>query len=56
MFLAAALSIAGVILWILWNAYEFGDPFRFAHGISDQDPFPVNNPRAIVRRRSLSHS
>ena len=45
MFLAAALSIAGVTLWILWNAYEYGDPFRFAPWNFRSGPFSVNNPQ-----------
>jgi hypothetical protein len=36
--------MAGVIAWILWNAYEFGDPFRFAPWNFRSGPFSVNNP------------
>jgi len=45
MFSIAALSMAGIILWIVWNAYEFGDPFRFAPWNFRSGPFSVNNPK-----------
>ena len=40
-----ALSLSGIILWICWNAYEFGDPFRFAPWNFRSGPFSVNNPK-----------
>lgn len=44
MFSIAALSFSGIILWICWNAFEFGDPFRFAPWNFRSGPFSVNNP------------
>ncbi|HCA81786.1 MAG TPA: hypothetical protein DEP53_18810 [Bacteroidetes bacterium] len=41
----AALTLSGIILWICWNAYEFGDPFRFAPWNFRSGPFSVNNPK-----------
>lgn len=45
----AALSMAGIILWIFWNAYEFGDPLRFAPWNFRSGPFSVNNPEGYRR-------
>lgn len=45
MLLIALLSIAGILLWLCWNAYEFGDPFRFAPWNFRSGPFSVNNPK-----------
>lgn len=45
MFWIAALSLSGIIMWICWNAYEFGDPFRFAPWNFRTGPFSVNNPK-----------
>jgi hypothetical protein len=45
LFSIAGLSMAGVIVWIFWNAYEFGDALRFAPWNFRSGPISVNNPQ-----------
>ena len=47
--LLSTLSFSGIILWLAWNAYEYGDPLRFANA-----PFFSAASQAVERSNRAS--
>jgi len=43
-FLIAALSLTGIVIWLSWNMFEFGNAFEFAPWKYRPGPADVHNP------------